>query len=179
MILASFYPGADKNARKDIKIVPPDILSSKTYQKLRERNPDAKEEGHLPSEEVVWKHSPPGTPNTICESRQFFPVDFLRHCLGPFALGLNDAGPFALSLANEEAPQGSHYHLQHWEIYFSVHAMSGEYRNIRRKVVACQALQRGGVIVFSPRVVHKVQLSGMTLVIEVPSIEDDKVDAAL
>jgi hypothetical protein len=57
--------------------------------------------------------------------------------------------------------------------------MSGEYRNVRRKEMKSHTLGRGGLIVFSPEVVHSVQLSGITLVIEVPSIGEDKIDTSL
>jgi hypothetical protein len=40
-------------------------------------------------------------------------------------------------------------------------------------------LDKGGVLIFAAGVVHRARLGGMTVVIEIPAVKDDKVIADL
>ena len=113
---------------------------------------------------VEWQHSASDAPNALCESREF-------------ATGLVEetVGPFALCFANEKGPQDAHYHPHHLEIYFSEHPLEAEYRNDANSPIERLKLDKGGVLVFAAGVVHRVRLGGLTVVIEIPAVKDDKV----
>jgi len=40
-------------------------------------------------------------------------------------------------------------------------------------------LEKGGVLIFSAGVIHRARLGGLTVVIEIPAVKDDKVIAEL
>ena len=154
------------NARQDVKIVAPEILAGELAARLRAAGKSLKPEQPLTGTE--WRHSEGDAPNSLCESRDF-------------AAGLpaESAGPCALSFANEKSPQDAHYHPHHLEIYFSGRPLAAEFRVEPGSAVERLELQGGGVLVFAAGVVHRVRLGGLTVVIEIPAVKDDKVSALL
>ena len=154
------------NTRQDVKIVAPEVLAGELTAKLRAEGKSPKPERPLAG--VEWRHSASDVPNAVCESRDFAP-----------SLAAEAAGSYALSFANEKSPQDAHYHPRHLEIYFSEHPLEAEYRAERGSAVERLELQGGGVLVFAAGVVHRARLGGLTLVIEVPAVKDDKVIANL
>jgi len=154
------------NARQDVKIVAPEILAAELIAKLRAAGRMLKPE--QPLEGVKWRHSASDAPNALCESREF-------------AAGLAEetVGPFALCFANEKGPQDAHYHPHHLEIYYSEHPLEAEYRTDANSPVERVKLAKGGALIFATGVVHRARLGGMTVVIEIPAVKDDKVVAEL
>ena len=154
------------NSRQDVKIVAPEILAAALVAKLKAAGRVLKPE--VPLEGVEWRHSASDAANVLCESREF-------------ATGLADEtlGPFALCFANERGPQDAHYHPHHLEIYFSEHPLEAEYRNDSNSPIEQLKLAKGGVLIFAAGVVHRARLSGLTVVIEIPAVKDDKVVADL
>jgi hypothetical protein len=150
------------NARQDVKIVAPEILADKLIAKLKAAGRPLKSE--QPLEGVEWRHSASDAPNALCESREF-------------AAGLAEetVGPFALCFANEKGPQDAHYHPHHLEIYFSEHPLEAEYRDDANSRIEHLKLAKGGVLIFTAGVVHRARLGGLTLIIEIPAVKDDKV----
>ena len=115
-----------------------------------------------------WRHSASDAPNWLCESSEFAP-----------GLAEESLGPFALCFANEKGPQDAHYHPHHLEIYLSEHPLEAEYRNDANSPIERVMLAKGGVLVFAAGVVHRARLGGMTVVIEILAVKDDKVIAEL
>lgn len=153
----------EMNLRQDIKIVAPDILTDELLNILKEKGKDVKPERHLNGN--TWRHSKASEPNNLCESS-----DFIDGCLPQYT-----KGPFAMGFANEKAAQDGHYHRQHLEMYFSGYSMNAEYRCLGDS--QCQSIKlKGGAIVFGPEVIHKMELGGLTIVIEVPAVANDKVN---
>lgn len=154
------------NSRQDVKIVAPEILAAELVAKLKAAGRVLKPEVQL--EGVKWRHSASDAGNALCESREF-------------AAGLADEtlGPFALCFANEKGPQDAHYHPRHLEIYFSEHPLEAEYRTDSNSPIERVRLVKGGVLIFASGVVHRARLGGMTVVIEIPAVKDDKVVADL
>ncbi len=150
------------NQRQDIKIVAPERLTGELFER-RASTRAVKQEELL--EDVRWRHSGPSEPNLICESG-----DFVQR-----AEVISSPGILALSFANEKAVQDAHLHRRHVEIYFSEHPLSAEYLLPGESEPATVALEHGGALIFGPDVVHQVKLSGLTLVLEVPGVKDDKV----
>lgn len=165
--LDEIYKQFESNTRQDIKIIIPEMLVSKLYNLLKEKGEDIKPEQTL--EGRFWQHSEADEPNRICESCNFIDSDLPQYA----------QGPFALSFANEKAVQDIHYHLRHWEIYFSEKPLSAKFRYLEDARCRTLSLPQGGVIILGPQVVHQVTLSGMTLVLEVPSVAADKATSAL
>lgn len=155
-----------QNARQDVKVVAPEILAAELIAKLQAAGRLVKPE--QPLEGIDWRHSSNNVPNQLCESREF-------------AAGLAEEalGPFALCFANEKGPQDAHYHPHHLEIYFSEHPLEAEYRNDVNSPIERLKLDKGGVLIFAAGVVHRARLGGMTVVIEIPAVKDDKVIADL
>ena len=149
------------NDRPDVKIVAPEILSQELFDRLTSKGRAIKREAALEGEH--WQHSQEHQPNLVVESRHF-------HSASP-----EQKGQFAIAFANERAEQDSHYHPNHSEIYFSERALEARYRLFHQEEVKEVILARGGLIVFSPNVVHKVRFHGLTLIIEFPSVPADKV----
>jgi hypothetical protein len=154
------------NSRQDVKVVAPEILAGELIAKLTAEGRLLKSEQSL--EGVEWQHSESNAPNALCESREF-------------AAGLADetSGPFALCFANEKGAQDAHYHPHHLEIYFSEHPLEAEYRNDANSPMESVKLVKGGVLIFAAGVVHRARLGGLTVVIEIPAVKDDKVVADL
>jgi hypothetical protein len=147
------------NQRQDIKIVVPAMLAGPAVAFLRRRG--AKPE--LLLEGSRWTASPPDAPNLVCESREFALTE-----------AFDSSGPFTLSFANAGAEQEEHSHAHHIEIYYSEHPITGHYRRAGEDAVQPIRLNRGGLLVFGPGLIHRVRLSGITVVIEVPAVQNDK-----
>lgn len=158
-----------RNSQDNVNIIVPAIMTEELYNFLRDakRKEGVKPEIHL--EDSKWTYSKPDKPNKVCESGDFIDND----------LSQNANGPFAVSFANEKAPQDEHVHKQHIEIYFSEHPMNTKYRLKRDSKTRIGALKSGGVIIFGPGVAHKIRLWGTTIVIEIPALEGDREDAVL
>ncbi len=154
------------NSRQDVKIVAPEILAGELIAKLTAAGRRVKPEQPLAG--VRWRHSASDAPNALCESREF-------------AAGLAEEtlGPFALCFANEKGAQDAHYHPHHLEIYFSEHPLEAEYRHDANSPLERVKLATGGVLIFAAGVVHRARLGGLTVVIEMPAVRDDKVVAEL
>ncbi|HMD87032.1 MAG TPA: hypothetical protein VKO18_20265 [Terriglobia bacterium] len=154
------------NSRQDVKIVAPEILAAELIAKLQAAGRLLKPE--RPLETVEWRHSASDAANALSESREF-------------AAGLAEEtlGPFALCFANEKGAQDSHYHPHHLEIYLSEHPLEAEYRIDANSSIERVKLDNGGVLVFAAGVVHRARLGGLTVVIEIPAVKDDKVIAEL
>jgi hypothetical protein len=155
-----------QNSRQDVKVVAPEILAGELIAKLKAAGRVVKPEQLL--EGTRWQHSARDAPNWLCESREF-------------AAGLAEEplGPFALCFVNEKGPQDAHYHPHHLEIYFSEHPLEAEYRNDANSPIERAMLAKGGVLVFAAGVVHRARLGGLTVVVEIPAVKDDKVIAEL
>ena len=154
------------NVRQDVKIVAPEILAGGLIAKLKAIGRVLKPEQLL--EGIRWRHSASNAPNELCESHEF-------------ATGLIEeaAGPFALCFGNEKGAQDAHYHPHHLEIYFSEHPLDAEFRIDTNSPVERVRLAKGGVLVFAAGVIHRARLGGLTVVIEIPAVKDDKVLAEL
>jgi len=154
------------NFRQDVKVVAPEILAGELIAKLKAAGRVVKPEQLLQG--AKWQHSASDAPNWLCVSSEF-------------AAGLAEEtlGLFALCFANEKGPQDAHYHPHHLEIYFSEHPLEAEYRNDANSPIERVMLAKGGVLVFAAGVVHRARLGGMTVVIEIPAVKDDKVIAEL
>lgn len=150
------------NSRQDVKIVAPEILAGDLIAKLQAAGRRLKPEQLLQGE--TWKHSAGNDPNALCESREF-----------ASEINKETSGPFALCFANERCPQDAHYHPHHLEIYFSEHPLEAEYRLEAGSPIERVRLEKGGVLIFAAGVVHRARLGGLTVVIEIPAVKDDKV----
>ncbi len=155
------------NSRQDIKIIIPEMLAAKLYNRLREKGEDIKPEQTL--EGRYWEHSGPDAPNYVCESSNFIDPSLPQYA----------HGPFALSFANEKALQDAHYHCRHWEIYYSEKSIQATFRYLEDKKCRTVSLPEGGVMIVGTGIVHQVELGGMTVVIEVPSVPADKIVGTL
>jgi hypothetical protein len=142
-------------------VVAPEVLAAELIAKLQAAGRLLKPE--QPLEGVEWRHAASAAPNSVCESREF-------------AAGLAEEtlGPFALCFANEKSPQDAHCHPHHLEIYFSEHPLEAEYRIDSNSPIERVSLAKGGVIIFAAGVIHRARLGGLTAVIEIPAVKDDK-----
>ncbi|MBN1934478.1 MAG: hypothetical protein JW934_07420 [Anaerolineae bacterium] len=165
--LDELYKHFETNTRQDIKIIIPEMLTGKLYNMLLDKSEDIKPEQTL--EERYWVHSPQDEPNRVCESSNFIDPGLPQYA----------QGPFALSFANEKAPQDVHYHTRHWEIYCSEKPLNATFRYFEEAKCRSISLPQGGAMIFGPGVVHRIELAGMTMVIEVPSVSADKESAEL
>jgi hypothetical protein len=155
-----------QNARQDVKIVAPEILAGELIARLKAAGRLLKPE--QPVEGIEWRHSSADAPNRLCESREFAP-----------GLAEETSGPFALCFANEKSPQDAHYHPHHLEIYFSEYPLEAEYRSDANAPIERLKLAKDGVLIFAAGVVHRTRLAGLTMVIEIPAVVDDRVIEAL
>ena len=155
-----------QNARQDVKIVAPEILAGELIARLKAAGRLLKPE--QPVEGIEWRHSSADAPNRLCESREFAP-----------GLAEETSGPFALCFANEKSPQDAHYHPHHLEIYFSEYPLEAEYRSDANAPIERLNLVKGGALIFAAGVPHRVRLGGLTMVIEIPAVVDDRVIEAL
>jgi hypothetical protein len=151
------------NKRQDIKIIVSKILDSALAQRLKTKGKEVKQEQDLKGD--VWKHTGINAANNVCESH-----DFLNDWIPQYG-----QTPFAIAFANEKATQDEHYHEKHWEIYFSEYPIEALYRSLEESEFCSQNLEHGGAMIFSPKTVHKMRLSGLTIVVEVPAVHGDKI----
>jgi hypothetical protein len=156
-----------ENSRQDLKMVTAELLSYDLFMVLRARGKDLKMEEPLAG--LIWKHSGPELPNKVCPSGEFVDPD----------LPLYTHGPFAISFATSKSIQDEHYHKQHIEIMVTEHPISVEFRPLESTKCETITLPTGGILVVGPKVVHKLQLGGLTVLIEMPSLARDKVDEPL
>lgn len=160
--LDEVYAHFTQNARQDVKIVAPEILTGELIARLAAAGRAVKPEELLHG--IAWRHSEGDGPNALCEAHEFAAdLDKKTH------------GPFALCFANEKSPQDTHYHPHHLEIYFSEHLLEAEFHSNANSPVERVRLENGGVLVFAAGVVHRARLGGMTMVIEIPAVKHDKV----
>lgn len=154
----------ETNERQDIKVVAPSILTPELYEFLTKKGKRLKPEVPLVSNR--WTRSYKTKANKICESADF-----------SFELSIDSKGPFAISFANEKAEQEEHYHKHHTEIYFSEHRISGYYQKLSEDTkhpIESIELNNGGLVLFQPNVIHYMELSGLTLILETPSLDNDR-----
>jgi hypothetical protein len=150
------------NTRQDVKVVAPEILAGELIAKLQAAGRCLKPEQLL--EGNTWWHSASDDPNTLCESREF-----------TSGIDKETSGPFALCFGNEKGAQDAHYHPHHLEIYVSEHSLEADYRLDADSPIEHVKLGTGGVLIFSAGVIHRARLGGLTVVIEIPAMKDDKV----
>ncbi len=155
------------NERQDIKVLVARALDGSLLRKLIARQKPVKPEIPLTSE--TWCHSPPLLPNQVWESRELSDDELFKSC----------QGPFTVAFANERAGQSAHYHKKHFELYYSEAPLRATYRHYNDDRPREVPLPNGGMILFYPMVVHRVWLSGMTVIIECPAVEDDRFECAL
>jgi len=156
-----------ENRRQDVKIVTPELLSSELLDILKAQGKEPKPETRLVGNR--WHHAPADEPNLLSESHEFSFED----------LSAQSNRPFTLSFANENAVQDEHYHKQHLEIYFSEHRFAARFRCVDEERVSRFELTHGGAAVFGPGVIHKLELTGLTIVIGIPAVTSDKYEEKL
>lgn len=154
------------NTHQDVKIVAPEILAGELIAKLTATGRNLKPEQLLKGE--TWKHSPGDAPNDLCESHEF-----------STGISPETSGPFALCFGNAKGAQDAHYHPHHLEIYFSEHPLEADYRLDANSPIERVRLEKGGVLIFSAGVMHRARLGGLTVVIEIPAMKDDKLTVEL
>ena len=150
------------NTRQDVKIVAPEILAGELIAKLTATGRVLKPEQLLKGDR--WQHSAGNAPNDLCQSHEF-----------SAGITHETSGPFALCFGNEKGAQDAHYHPHHLEIYFSEHPLEAAYRLDANSPIERVRLEKGGVLIFPAGVVHRARLGGLTVVIEIPAMKDDKV----
>lgn len=150
------------NQRQDVKIITPEILNDILAEKLIRRGKSVKKEDYLIGN--IWTHSDVEDPNKICESE-----DFMSETKDSYA-----SGPVAISFANKGSVESFHYHKHHWEIYFSEHRLGSSFIIPGEEEIRSECMDEGGAIVFSPGVKHKMEIYGLTIVIETPGIKGDR-----
>lgn len=149
------------NDRQDIKIIVPSILSNRLFERLIKTGKNVKPEMILEGD--TWVYSKKDDANFVCESKE----------IGNDISAVSD-GPFCVSFANHNAEQDKHYHEKHIEIYYSDYCIEAEYKDLHDKRLERIKLEKGGMIIFGSFVVHKMLLSGLTVIIEIPAVENDK-----
>ncbi len=162
------------NRRQDVKIIVPQRLSDAQCDQLRARGGSVKYERAASG--PVWKHASEGDPNWVCESSEFAGTSKsppVNQADGVQAAS-REHGPFALSAANDRRPQDWHLHPKHGEIYVSVEPMGADYQSSEDGKIYSVKLEHGGVMIFAPGVPHHVSLGGLTIIVETPSLENDK-----
>ena len=156
------YRHFETNERQDVKIVAPSILTPELYETLTKKGKRLKPEEPLTGNR--WERSHKTKANKLCESSDF-----------TFEIHTATKGPFTISFANEKAEQEEHYHKLQVEIYFSEHRISGYYRKINENTTEYPIeLNKGGLVLFQPNIIHYIELSGITLILETPSLDNDR-----
>jgi hypothetical protein len=151
-----------KNSRQDIKVVTPAVITEALAAKLRKRGKDTKME--IPLDGACWTHSPAEEPNKICESIDFTDVPIV----------FDKAGPVAISFANAESVESFHCHKKHWEVYFSEKKLSVKYKLPGEQNIETMTMNEGGAVLFAPSVLHKMDINGLAIVLEMPAIKGDR-----
>jgi len=153
------------NTRQDVKIIVPLLLGEAQRAFLEKTGRTPKPE--IVSRETLWRHAGPEAPNRV------YPADGLP------ADTPRGKAPFSLGFANENTPQLAHYHRQQTELFYSEHLLSVRYRHHQATTVSSADLPDGGALICFPGVVHHIRLTGLTLVLGLPAVSDDKQLAAL
>lgn len=148
-------------ARQDVKVVVPAILTAAQTAAWAAAGRDVKPEAIL--EDRRWTATNDGT-TKVCPSNVF---------AQPSLDG--SAGPFAISFAMPGASQSPHAHEGHWELYYAVDRLRVSYRLPGEDRWSSEVLEQGGLALFGPGVEHEVSPGGLVLVVEMPSVEGDKV----
>jgi len=156
-----------ENSRQDLKLVTAEILSYDLFKVLKAKGKDLKMEEPLLG--ALWRHSGPDHPNNVAPSGDFIEPDIPQYA----------HGPFAISFATEQSIQDDHYHNQHLEIIFCSGRMTIEYRLLEDTKIETLTLENGGLFIVGPKIVHRLQLGGLTALIEIPSLARDKYDCPL
>jgi len=150
------------NSRQDIKIVASAIMTEKLAAKLQRRGKDTKKE--VPLDDMWWTHSSEKEPNKICEA-----IDFTKK-----SIALAEKGPVAISFADVGSVETLHYHKKHWEVYFSEHKIGAQYKLPGKEQLETRTMDKGGAILFAPGVIHRMDIHGLTIVLEMPAIKGDR-----
>ena len=153
------------NARQDVKIIVPELLTAARTAFLEAMGRPIKPERLMT--ESVWRHAADAQTNAVVTA------DSLPHPGGPAT------GPFSLGFANAEAVQVTHYHRHQTEIFYSAHRIDADYRHRRESGSRHISLLEGGALIVFPEIIHRVALVGLTLIIGVPAAADDKTLADL
>jgi hypothetical protein len=151
-----------KNTRQDVKVVTPAIMTEVLAAKLRARGKDVKEE--VPLDDCHWTHSPAEEPNKICESADF----------ADESIGTTGVGPVAVSFADLGSVETFHCHKEHWEVYFSEHRLGVEYKLHEKPQIQKEVMNEGGAIVFAPGIANRMEIHGLTIVLELPAVPRDR-----
>lgn len=150
-----------RNKRQDVKVIAPEIMSDELFQRLLPRKKNVKSEERIKGN---WTHSGPDSPNRLYLSEDF----------SYSSLAYENLGPLAVSFANERAEQDAHYHKQHVEMYYSEHPFRADCRLLEDSQVE-QVQLAGGALILGPDVIHKVSLTGITMIVEFPAVKGDRV----
>jgi len=156
-----------ENSRQDLKLVTAEILSYDLFKVLKAKGKDLKMEERLAG--LIWKHSGPDSTNSVVPSCEFIAPDIPQYA----------AGPMAVSFASGNSFQDDHFHKQHLEVLFSDHELEIEFRDVEETVCQKLTLATGGLLVVAPNTVHRLRLTGLSILIELPSLARDKYDCKL
>jgi hypothetical protein len=156
-----------ENSRQDLKMVNAEILSYDLFKVLKARGKDLKMEEPLLG--MIWSHSGPDQPNKVCAAGDFADLQLPQYA----------SGPFGISIASATSVQDEHYHKQHLEIVVSNEPLSIEFRDFGGTQCERISLPRGGLLVTTPNIVHKLEVTGLTFLIELPAMARDKYDIPL
>jgi len=148
------------NPRQDVKIIVPELLSAARKKFLESMGRRIKPERQMTG--PFWRHSPE------TETNRVMTADML-----PWTSG-QSAGPFSMGFANERAVQVTHFHRHQTEIFYSAHPVSADYRHLNASDIQQASLPEGGALIVFPEVIHRVRLGGVTLIIGIPAVSDDK-----
>ena len=156
-----------ENSRQDVKIVNAEILSYDLFKVLKAKGKDLKMEERLGG--MVWSHSTPELPNKVCPAGEFADLQLPQYA----------HGPFGLSMASGKSMQDEHFHKQHLEICVSNEALSVEFRSVDETTCETISMPKGGILVMPPNMIHRLDVTGLAVLIELPALARDKYDAAL
>jgi hypothetical protein len=169
-----------RNKRQDVKIIVPEVMTPDLYRLLKSRGKDVMPEVAIKGN---WTHTgrispsnthspvaPDPTPESVLPNR-VYPSENFNHA----SLACENVGPFTVSFANESAEQDSHYHKLHTEMYYSEHPFRADCKSLNGRERETIQLD-GGVLIVAPNVIHKVSLTGMTMVVEFPALKKDRED---
>jgi len=150
------------NTRQDLKVVTPAIMTEALAAKLQRRRKETKTE--VPLNGVWWTHSSAKEPNKICEA-----LDFTDE-----SISSAKTGPVAISFANVGSIETFHRHKEHWEVYFSEQKLGVQYRLPGEQQVETKTMDEGGAVLFAPGVAHRMEIHGLTMVLELPAVKGDR-----
>ncbi len=164
------------NELQEIKLIVDQILTEEKFIELRQNKLNLKREKHINGDSYInWNFSEKNRLNQVCEAHRFnFKPSRLRDKFYSIFRRKKIKGPFTISLAGKDLEQTCHYHKKHVEIYISEHALSAKFKEKEDSDWNSKTLELGGLIIFSPFIVHQMKLTGLTFVIEIPAVSDDK-----